>query len=267
MSVFTLTAEDPTLGPRGARAEKILEPFVLVAALLTIPMIALQETQASGTLGTIASILNWATWVPFAVELVVLLALVPDRRRFLRRHPLDPIIVVLSPPVLPAGLQAIRALRMLRLLRLLRLAQVTRQLFSLEGLRYAALLALLTTIAGGAVFKAFEPTQHLSTWDGIYWAITTMTTLGSSFEPSTVGGQVTSVVVLLVGISFVALLTGAVAQRFLAPELTELEAREEQEGETDATAALRQLRQLREQLSTLEFAVERLVQQGESGRK
>ena len=69
---------------------------------------------------TVAHALNWVTWLAFLVELVVMLAVVPDRRAWLRHHPLDLIIVVLTPPVLPAGLQSLRVLRLLRLLRLLR---------------------------------------------------------------------------------------------------------------------------------------------------
>jgi hypothetical protein len=43
-----------------------------------------------------------------------------------------------------------------------------------------------------------------------------MTTLGSDIYPRTLGGEITSVVIVVVGIAFVAMLTGAVAQRFLA---------------------------------------------------
>src|SRR4051794_36763457 len=87
----------PELGPRGARIERMLEPFVLVAALLTIPLVAIQESHTGGTLEALAVFLNWATWIVFAVELVLLLAVVPDRGRFLRRRPLDLVIVFLSP--------------------------------------------------------------------------------------------------------------------------------------------------------------------------
>ena len=45
---------------------------------------------------------------------------VPDRGRWLREHPLDLAIVVLTPPFLPASLQALRVFRLLRLLRLVR---------------------------------------------------------------------------------------------------------------------------------------------------
>ena len=51
----------------------------------------------------------------------------------------DATIVLLTPPVLPAGLQGLRVLRLFRLLRLLRLAQLTHEVFSLQGLRYAML--------------------------------------------------------------------------------------------------------------------------------
>ena len=42
-----------------------------------------------------------------------------------------------------------------------------------------------------------------------------MTTLGSQYSATTIGGQITEVVILLVGISFIAMLTGAIARRFL----------------------------------------------------
>jgi voltage-gated potassium channel len=164
----------------------------------------------------IAQILNWAIWIAFAIEFVVMFALVPDRRKYLRHHPVEIIVVFLTPPVLPPGLQSLRVVRLLRLLRLLKLAQLSNRVFSNQGLQYAALLTLLATVAGGSVFRAFEaPHQHLTEWESIYWAFTSMTTVGSEYSATTVGGQITEVVILLVGISFIAMLTGAIAQRFL----------------------------------------------------
>ena len=183
---------------RSTRVAERLETPMLIAAALTLPMVALTESRPGGWLQTVAVILNWATWLAFAIELVVMLAVVPDRRAWLRHHPLDATIVVLTPPILPPGLQALRVLRLFRLLRLLRLAQLTHEVFSLQGLRYAMLLSLLTVIGGGALFVAFERgSQHLDTWDGIYWAITTMTTLGSNIYPTTTGGEIVSTVILI----------------------------------------------------------------------
>jgi len=260
MNGDALTQEEEHIPTMDERVQAFLRPFVLVAALLTIPVVAIAESGSSGWTGTLADVLNWATWAVFAVELAVMLAIAPDRRRYLRTHPIDLIIVVFTPPFLPPALQSLRAVRLLRLLRLLRLAQLSRQVFSLEGLRYAALLAVLTIIGAAALFVAVEKGQHYTAWQGVYWAVTTMTTLGSNIEAQTVGGQILTMAVLLVGIGFVALLTGAVAQRFLAPEVTELEMRTEMgETESDAAQALRQMRVLREQFATLESAVARLA--------
>jgi voltage-gated potassium channel len=245
---------------RSERIARFMDPFLMVAAVLTLPAVIIPESEPNTTLATIAEVLNWVTWLPFLVEVVLMLAVVPDRRRWLREHPIELVVVVLTPPILPPGLQSLRLIRLLRLLRLLRLAQLTRRLFSLQGLRYSALLAVLTIVAGGAAFVGFENGHHhYSTWEGIYWAITTMTTLGSSVEPTTTGSQILAVVILLVGISFVALLTGAIAQRFLGPELVEVEAELEDGQGSPEVVALRQMREIRDQLGGLQISLERLI--------
>lgn len=205
-------------GPRAIKAAKIMNGPLMVAAALTLPSVALSEAQVGGTLELIAVILNWGIWIAFAVEFVVMLALVPDRMKYLKHHPVEIVVVFLTPPVLPPGLQSLRVIRLLRLLRLLKLAQLSNRVFSNQGLQYASLLTLLATVAGGSVFRAFEARhQDIGEWDAIFWAFTTMTTVGSEYTATTVGGQITEVVILIVGISFVAMLTGAIAQRFLKP--------------------------------------------------
>jgi len=212
----TPARDDGVIGERALRAERLMQTPLMVAAALTLPCVALTEAHVGGTLETIARVLNWATWLAFALEVIVMLAVVPDRGRYLRSHPLELVVVLLTPPVLPAGLQSLRVIRLLRLLRLLKLAQLSHRLFSNQGLQYSALMTLLIAVAGGAVFRAFERGhQALSEWDAIYWAISSMTTLGSKWEPTTVGAEITAVIVQLAGISFMAFLTGALARNFL----------------------------------------------------
>jgi len=148
------------MNDRGTRIARHFELPMLVAALLVIPVIAVEQSEAGEPWRAIAGVVNWAIWVAFAVELVVMLAVVPDRWRWLRSHPLDVVIVLLTPPFLPSSLQALRALRVLRLLRLLRLAQVARRTFSLDGLRYAAILAALSAVGGGYAYSAAEAAQR-----------------------------------------------------------------------------------------------------------
>ena len=206
---------------------------------------------------TIAGILNWAIWIAFAVELVVMLAVVPDRWRWLRSHPLEVVIVLLTPPFLPSSLQALRALRVLRLLRLLRLAQLARRTFSLDGLRYAAILAALTALGGGYAYSAAESAQEPapSVWDGVWWAVTTMTTVGYGDEyPETTLGRVYAVMLMIVGIGFIAILTGAIAERFLTAQVEEaVEAVEEvAQAEPSGAEFLDELREIRSRLDRLE---------------
>lgn len=209
---------DGVVGERAIRAEQMMNTPLMIAAALTLPAVALTESAATGWLATLGVILNWGTWLAFAVELVVMLILVPDRRTYLRHHLILVIVVILTPPVLPPGLQSIRAIRLLRLLRLLKLAQLSHKVFSGRGLQYAALMTAVTAVTGGSVYRAFEQgQQHLTEWEGIYWAILTMTTLGSQYKAHTTGSQITAAVILLIGISFFAMVTGAIAHRFLNP--------------------------------------------------
>src|SRR3954451_13638478 len=83
---------------RSTRVAERLNTPMLVAAALTLPMVAITESHPGGLLEEVAKILNWVTWVAFAVELVVMLAVVPDRIAWLRRNPLSPVIVILTPP-------------------------------------------------------------------------------------------------------------------------------------------------------------------------
>ena len=230
---------------RAKRLERAFEWPLTVAALLVIPVLVIQDGEYGQPWETLGTVLDWATWLAFLVEVVVMLAAVSDRRAWAREHVLDLAIVVLTPPFL-AALAPVRLLRLLRLLRLFRLGPLLRRAGSADALRYAALLAAITAVAGGAAFSALE--KGHSTAEGVYWSITTMTTVGyGEPAPDTSGGKVLAVVVMLVGIGFVAILTAAIAQRFLAPEVEQIEQEE--------TVAANELRAIGERLDRIEAAL------------
>jgi voltage-gated potassium channel len=201
------------------RAERVaarLRVPLIVAALLAIPTIVVQEASLGGFWGPFATVMDWCIWGVFAANLVIMLAVVPNRRRWLLENPMDVLIVALTPPFLPATMKVARVLPVVRLLWLMVLANRLHSLFSLQGLRYAALIVFTVVVGGGVVFDAVEPRQDLSTWDGLWWAVETVTTVAyGDIYPTTPLGRIVATVVMTTGIGFVALLTGALAQRFL----------------------------------------------------
>jgi voltage-gated potassium channel len=234
--------------------EARLEWPVIIAALLVIPLILIEESSLGQPWDSIAVALNWGTWLVFLGEAVAMLVVVPDRWGWIRQHPLDVAVVVLTPPFF-AGLAPIRLLRLLRLLRLVRLAPLARRLFTPQGVQYTAVLAGLTAVIGGATFAALEGSE-VSTGEGIYWALTTMTTVGGGHPPDTTVTKCLAVVVTLIGVGFVAIMTGVIAQRFVVVEIEE----ETEQGETDlddaSAAILAELRTLTARLGTLEAAIQ-----------
>jgi voltage-gated potassium channel len=201
---------------RAREVPRRLEIPLLVAALLTIPAIILEESNVPTWLEDFDIVLNWLIWSAFLAELVIMVRVSPRPGEWLRHHPLEVAIVLLTPPFLPAALQATRVFRLLRLLRLLSAGFITRRLLSTEGVRDAAVLAVVTVIGGGAAFSAVETDQHLSTWDGVWWAMTTVSTVGyGDVVPRTTDGRVIGILVMFVGIGFIAILTAAAAERFI----------------------------------------------------
>lgn len=200
---------------------------MIIAALLVVPLLALENADLGGAWPAILTVGDWAIWTAFVAEAIVMLRVVSDRGAWLRDHPLEVIVIVFSFPLLSSAFAAIRVLRVLRLVRLLRLAKLARVAFSMTGLRYVTLLAVLTVIAGG---EAFSQLEGKSLADGFYWAITTMTTVGyGDLSPKTDSGKILAVAVMLVGIGFVAVLTGAVAQRFIVANVEAVEEAVERE--------------------------------------
>jgi len=200
---------------------------MLVAALLVIPAIAIEQSSAGEPWDTVAAVLNWGTWLAFVAEAVLMLRAVDDRWQWVRDHPLEVAIVIVTPPFLPASLQAARVFRLVRLLRLLRAGILARRLLTTEGVRDAAVLTLMTVLGGGAAYAAVETPQEgvaLSAWDGVWWAISTVTTVGyGDSYPRTDAGRMIAVVVMLAGIGFIAIITAAAAERFIGGRKAEVQ--------------------------------------------
>jgi voltage-gated potassium channel len=215
------------------RVRTPLEPIVLAATLALIPVLVL-DADASGGWKTVASVANWLIWVVFAAELVFILVVAPRKGAALRAHWLDVAVVVVTVPLYGQFLSSLRLVRLARLLRLLRAGviigravQAERRLSSGTTFRLVALMTLFIATVAGAAQATFDSNDFPSVWDGIWWAVVTMTTVGyGDLYPKNLTGRVVGIVVMLVGIGFLSVLTATVASYFVrterSPEATEI---------------------------------------------
>lgn len=227
-----------------ARSEAIQQRFewpVIAAALLTVPLVLIQESHLPAPWPTVGTVLNWGTWLVFATEVVVMLWVAPRKWVWARSHLIDIVVTILTPPFAPAAWQAGRVYRVARLLRLLRVFSL-RKMLTFDGIKIAALAAVTTIVLGGVAVANIESTarEPWTPWDGVWWAVTTVTTVGyGGLEPHTDSGRIIASAIMLVGIGFVALLTAFIADRFVASQ---------KETEEQILGELRQIRERLEQL-------------------
>lgn len=222
---------------------------MLVIALLVVPVVFIQESDPGEPLSTIAEVGDWLIWIAFAFETVVMLRVVPSRWAWIRSNPFSLPIVLLTGPFMPGSLAAARIVRVLRLVRLGRSFRLLRRYFSLEGLPFISVLTSFVVLAAGTAFAEVERGQDLAPWDGIWWAMSTITTVGyGDLAPETDEGRALAIALMVVGIGFVALLTAALAQSFVASHT---------DGEADAAedAVERRLVEINERLARIERAL------------
>lgn len=204
------------------RVHTPFEPVVLAAALALIPVMVI-EADASGTWLTAATVANWAIWFAFAIELAVVLIVADRKGAALRAHWLDVGIVVVTAPLFGQFLASLRLLRLARLLRLLRVGiiigraiQAERRLSSGQVFRVVALVTLFIVVVAGAAQATFDANEFDSVWDGVWWAVVTVTTVGyGDLYPKDVEGRIIAIFVMMLGIGFLSVLTATVASQFV----------------------------------------------------
>ncbi len=151
---------------------------------------------------------SWTVWVAFAADLAVRLVLAPHARAYALRHWYDVALVAL--PLL-------RPLRLLRLLTLVRMLDRSAA-SSLAGrvLVYVSGASVLAVGLGALAVLDTErgaPGANLtSVGDSLWWAATTVTTVGyGEHYPVTTEGRLVAVALMLVGIGLVGAVTASVA--------------------------------------------------------
>jgi voltage-gated potassium channel len=199
------------------------EWVVIVATLAIIPVLVIETDVESGRWRTFATAANWIIWAIFLADLAFVLAVAPRRLAALRAHWLDAAVVAVSVPVFGTFLSSLRLARLARLVRLLRLGMVAgralqreRALTSEVVLRVVALATLFVVLVAGAAESLVDKHDFHSLWDGIWFVMATVTTVGyGDLHPDSVQGRIVAMVVMLFGIGFLSVLTATLASYFV----------------------------------------------------
>ncbi|MEV0333034.1 potassium channel family protein [Nocardia sp. NPDC050717] len=145
-----------------------------------------------------------AIWAIFAVDFAVRLRLSTDRLRFVRKHPLD-LLVVLVPPFRP--LRLVRA----ALLLLDSLNRATKPRTRLVS--FVATSSLLILLLSSLAFFDAEygaPESKIKTFgDALWWSAVSVTTVGyGDVYPVTTEGRLVSLVLMTLGIGLISFAIG-----------------------------------------------------------
>jgi voltage-gated potassium channel len=213
---------------------------LIVLSLVTFSIETLPDLPVSAYL-----FLHWVevvTVVLFTAEYMLRIAAAENRRDFIFSfYGLVDLLAIL-PFYLAGGidLRSIRALRLLRLFRAFKLVRYSMAIrrFHRAFLRAKEELILSLVVAAILVFfsaagiyyfeRASQPEKFKSVFHSLWWAITSLTTVGyGDAYPVTTGGKIFTTFVLIIGLGIVAVPTGLVASALSkARELEDLEKRE-----------------------------------------
>lgn len=220
------------------RFERVTAWPMLILSVAILPLLIIPFTMrlSESTEATLLTI-DWLIWGLFALEYGIRLYLAPRKREFLRHNVID--LVVVAVPLL-RPLRVARSVRLLRALRAARAAvfvarglKAARVVLTRHKLHYALVVTLLVVVGSALLVAAVEggaPGSSIgSIGDALWWAITTVTTVGyGDLAPVTPVGRGVAVVLMILGIGLFGLLAASLASFFISEE------EEEEEAETQA---------------------------------
>ncbi|MEU3788694.1 potassium channel family protein [Streptomyces fructofermentans] len=156
---------------------------------------------------------EWGVWGLFAADYLVRLALAERRREFVRTHWLD-LCAVLLPLIQP-----LRLLRLVSTLLLVGQRARTAPQIQLTTYVVGAVVALLMfgSLAVLSVERESADGNIRTLGDAVWWAFTTMTTVGyGDHSPTTGLGRMIAVGLMLSGIALLGVVTANIAAWFIS---------------------------------------------------
>ena len=195
-------------------------------------------------------------WLFFLTETLVLAFLVDNPKRYLSSNWMNLFIIVLGLPVLWGEMAFSSILRILRVVLiitlLLPIGSTVRSLLKQNHLGVTLLVSALFVGLSGLFISIIDPGVD-TPWDGIWWALVTITTVGyGDIVPASPAGRVFGAVLILFGIGLVSLLTASFSVFFLSKEEEEVIGKESE--------LLNRMDLLEQRMGRLEDNISRMIE-------
>jgi len=185
--------------------------FLALAFLVAFSYPAFVDPVPSST-QTLLNIVQWVSWIAFAADLIYGLYKAKDKKKYLMKHPLE------------VGAVLLPFLRPLRLLRVISFGSLVIQKVAV-GRQFAITIKVIITSIFVAYISAVQITiierdtdgSNIKKFgDGLWWAMTTVTTVGYGDRfPTTTEGRFLAVGLMIMGISLMGVITASVASWFV----------------------------------------------------
>jgi voltage-gated potassium channel len=213
----------PWDNPRAHAWERRLHWIMIGVALLSIPVLFVEEGTHDPWLIAIGRKLEWIIFLAFAAEFLWMLRLTSHRGTYVVRNWLDMVIIVSSGANLFGfDFEWVAIARLLRLalvgLLLARVLGSLRNIFSVSGIPFIIGLAAISLGLSGAGFYWLEPTVH-SYADGLWLAFVTGATIGyGDFVPTTTASRLFAGLMVLLGFTMFTLVTASISAFFVGED-------------------------------------------------
>ena len=185
--------------------------FLALAFLVAFSYPAFVNPVPSST-QTLLNIVQWVIWIAFATDLIYGLSNAKNKKTYLKKHPLE-VAAVLLP--------FLRPLRLMRVISFGGLAiqkvAIGRQFaITIKVLLASLFVAYISAVQITITERAVEGSNIKNFGDGLWWAITTVTTVGYGDRyPTTTEGRLLAVALMIMGISLMGVITASVAAWFV----------------------------------------------------
>lgn len=185
--------------------------FLALAFLVAFSWPAFDASPSPNTL-SILNLIQWVSWLAFAGDLSWGFAKSRNKKKFLLSHPLEIIAVALP------------MLRPLRLLRLISFGSLVLEKVSIGKSVGITIKVIATTLFFGyiaaiqiTIVERVSPSGNIKNFsDGLWWAFTTITTVGYGDRyPTTSEGRILAVCLMVLGISLLGVVSATIAAWFV----------------------------------------------------